>query len=795
MDNLNYSNNKIKNDINNNNSNNNNNNSNSNNNSLNNSLNNSTNNFNFTCSGGSNSSTNSSSCNNNMNDFSTFQGRLIVVSNRLPVSIKKEPDGSWSSKMSSGGLVAALSGLKSGFIWVGWVGAEIDEEDKPQVTQLLWEKYNCIPVFLSEKVANEHYNGFSNGVLWPLFHYLPGDLDYDDQIWNSYEEANRVFSDVVASIIQPDDLIWVHDYHLMLFPEILKQKVPEARVGFFLHIPFPSSEIFRVLPCRKEILMGVLNCCLIGFHTYDYARHFLKACTRIVGLETAPNGVYFKDKFIPVGVFPVGIDPDKFFETLQTTKVTSRIQELSASFSGMKLLIGIDRLDYIKGLPQKLQAMERLFQKYPEWKGKLVLIQVAVPSRQDVEEYQKLKKDVEELVGRINGLYGTLGYSPIHYLFQSVDSDELTALYNISDAALISSIRDGMNLVAQEYIVCQTEKKGVLILSEFTGAAQSLSGAVMINPWNTEEFADAIHNSLIMKQEEREEKHQMLFNYITKHTAAHWGLGFVRELFKASHQAEKIISIPKLNVDEVVRAFKQSSRRLLVFAYDGTLIPYSGVPSLCRPSQDLLDIFGRLCNDPKNDIYLLSGRDKKTLGEWFHGLNIGLSAEYGCFFKNPDSDEWEQVVPSMDLSWKETIRPLFKYFALRTPGSFFEEKEMLFTWHYRNADPVFGSIQARELHLHLDNLPLDVIVGDKTLGVRSYNINPTTSMRRVILESIPKGLDFILLVGDTHIHPSELPQLEGKIFTVSVGKKNSKDNFYLGDPSEVVDLLSKLDQC
>ncbi|EFA84249.1 glycosyltransferase [Heterostelium album PN500] len=724
---------------------------------------------------------------------SNFEGRLIVISNRLPVSLKKEENGQWTSKMSSGGLVAALSGLKStSFLWVGWIGTEIDPEDREYVKKLLMEKHNCIPVFLSEKLANDHYNGFSNGVLWPLFHYLPGDLDYDDRLWDSYVEANQEFANVVLSIMGSDDLIWVHDYHLMLLPEYIKKKQVDARIGFFLHIPFPSSEIFRVLPCRKEILMGVLNSNLIGFHTYDYARHFLKACTRILGLETAPNGVYVNDKFIPVGVFPVGIDPDKFFDLLKQDQVQNRIAALKKSFEGMKVIIGIDRLDYIKGLPQKLQAMERLFQKYPEWKGKIVLIQVAVPSRQDVEEYQRLKKDVEELVGRINGLYGSLGESPIHYLFQSVDSVELTALYNISDACLITSIRDGMNLVAQEFISCQSEKKGVLILSEFTGAAQSLSGAVMINPWNTEDVADSINSALLMSEEEREEKHNMLFNFIIKHTAAHWGNGFVRELYKASYQAAQITSVPKLNIDKVVEAYRTSSKRLLVFAYDGTLIPYSNIPSLCKPSDDLLDIMRNLSNDPNNEIFLLSGRDKKTLGEWFDGLKIGLSAEFGCFTKNPDSPEWEQMCPSMDSSWKETIRPLFKYFALRTPGSFFEEKEMLFTWHYRNADPVFGSIQARELHLHLDNLPLDVIVGDKTLGVRSYNINPTTSLRRVILDSIPKGLDFVLLIGDTHIHPNELPQIDGKQFTVSVGKKSSKENFYLNESSEVKYLLKRL---
>ncbi|GAM26721.1 hypothetical protein SAMD00019534_098960 [Acytostelium subglobosum LB1] len=704
-----------------------------------------------------------------LESMSNFDGRLVVISNRLPVSLKKEADGTWTSKMSSGGLVAALSGLKStNYIWVGWIGSEIEEADREFVKKLLYEKHSCIPVFLSEKVANDHYNGFSNGVLWPLFHYLPGNLDYEESIWDAYVEANQQFADVVLSIYTPDDLLWVHDYHLMLMPEYIKKKQPEAKIGFFLHIPFPSSEIFRVLPCRKEILMGVLHSNLIGFHTYDYARHFFKACTRMVGLETAPNGVYLNGQFVPVGVFPVGIDPDKFFELLQTEKVKNRIEELKQNFKGQKIIIGIDRLDYIKGLPQKLEAMEKLFQKYPQWKGKLVLIQVAVPSRQDVEEYQKLKQNVEELVGRINGLYGSLGQQPIHYLFQSVDMSELTALYSVSDACLITSIRDGMNLVAQEYVSCQTEKKGALILSEFTGAAQSLSGALIVNPWNTEDVADSINEALLMSDKERAEKHSMLFNFIVKHTASHWGNGFVSELFKASSKADRLSATPELNVDKVVAAYKASTRRLLVLTYDGALIPFSNHPRSCKPSEELLTMLKKLAADKGNEIYLMSGRDKKTLGEWFSGINIGLSAEFGCFTKKCDSNEWEQMCPPMDPNWKESIRPLFKYFTIRTPGSFFEEKEMLFTWHYRNADPAFGSIQARELHLHLDNLPLDVIVGEKTLGVRSNNINPATSIRRAVLDLVPKGLDFVLMIGDTHIHQSELPVVNGTMCTVSV---------------------------
>ncbi|GAM25042.1 hypothetical protein SAMD00019534_082170 [Acytostelium subglobosum LB1] len=736
--------------------------------------------------------------------------------------------------MSSGGLVAALSGLESNsFIWVGWIGTDIDECDKQAVTDMLLEQHNCIPIFLDPKLSDDYYNGFSNAVLWPLFHYLPLDLEYDDNLWLAYQAANQEFANVLLPIVKPNDLIWVHDYHLMLLPELIKREQPEARVGFFLHIPFPTSEIFRVLPCNKDILKGVLHADLIGFHTYDYGRYFLKSCTRLVGVETAPNGVYFKERFVPVGVFPVGIDPDKFIISLQCEKVNERIEELKKNFKGKKIIIGIDRLDYIKGLPNKLQAMECLFQKYPQWKDKLVLIQVAVPSRQDVEEYQKLKQNVEELVGRINGLYGSLGHQPIHYLFKSVDMKELTALYNIADAALITSIRDGMNLVAHEYVTCQTGDKGVLILSEFTGAAQSLPGAMIINPWNSEDVADAIHNSLMMSPDEKEVKHSMLFNFILGHTASHWGNGFVRELIRAGGHADKLSATPRLNIESVIESYRSSTNRLLVLAYDGALVPLSTFPANAAPSKDLLQVLGELSKDPANHVLLLSSRDKKTLGQWFDGLpNVGLSAEYGSFIRSAGATEWEQTGPSLDASWKDKVRRIINYYVLRTPGSYIEENETLLTWHYGNADPVYGQIQARELHLNLDNLPFEVIVRrDKSIGVRPLHSTSSSALIRSVIQqkqqqqqqqqqqqreddlqivvgdderaqvqALECGLDFLLVVGDPNSLNKEVMQIVSKegantvpsVYTVSVGKRTTKDQFYLIDDYEVRLLLEQL---
>ncbi|GFZ44839.1 Trehalose-6-phosphate synthase [Saitozyma sp. JCM 24511] len=554
------------------------------------------------------------------------QQRLIVVSNRLPVTISKDDKGEYHFKMSSGGLVSALSGCKKTmqFTWIGWPGKEIPEADRETVNSRLLAEHDCYPVYLADELADKHYNGFSNSILWPLFHYHPGEMNFDSEHWLAYREANMRFADVVSSMVQAGDIVWVQDYHLMLLPMLLrsiisgesaqgemvrrelgrvkqgvddgvvkdilgmdqgiangaddegvelldhveeegeavtfdprkkgkrpvfnrgmsafqmqeaaaKEKGKEGiRIGFFLHTPFPSSEIYRILPVRREILLGVLQCDLIGFHTYDYARHFLSSCTRILGLETMPNGIEFEGRYAQVGTYPIGIEPMQFVDGLRNPKIHNRLKQLEHRFEGCKVIIGVDRLDYIKGIPQKLHAFEVFLTQHPEWIGKVVLVQLAIPSRQDVEEYQNLRACVNELVGRINGRFGTVEFMPIHYMHKSVPFDELTAMYALADACLVTSTRDGMNLVAYEYISSQAERHGVMILSEFAGAAQSLNGSLIINPWDVQSTADAIHTALTTSEETRHTNWQKLFNYVSKYTAEAWGVSFVNELTRLS---------------------------------------------------------------------------------------------------------------------------------------------------------------------------------------------------------------------------------------------------------------------
>lgn len=463
----------------------------------------------------------------------------MVISNRLPVTIKRSSNGSYDYSMSSGGLVAALQGLKKSadFQWLGWPGLEIPENEQEKVNSDLKNNFKSMAVYLDDATADLHYNGFSNSILWPLFHYHPGEMIFDENAWAAYIQANRKFAKDTAEQIEDNDLVWVHDYHLMLLPQFLRQEIgnrkKNVKIGFFLHTPFPSSEIYRILPVRKEILVGLLSADLVGFHTYDYARHFLSSVSRIIPeSKILANGIEMKGSMIKVGVFPIGIDVAKFTEGIKRPAVVDRVQKLKQRFGDVKVIVGVDRLDYIKGVPQKLHAFEIFLEENPEWIGKVVLVQVAVPSRGDVEEYQSLRATVNELVGRINGRFGTVEFVPIHFMHKSVPFEELISLYRVSDVCLVSSTRDGMNLVCYEYIACQQDHNGVLVLSEFAGAAQSLNGAIIVNPWNTESLSDALKESLTLPEEKRAFNCKSLFEYISKFTASYWGESFVKELNK-----------------------------------------------------------------------------------------------------------------------------------------------------------------------------------------------------------------------------------------------------------------------
>ena len=687
--------------------------------------------------------------------------RLIVVSNRLPVTITKK-EGEYEFHMSSGGLVAALAGLreKVDMVWIGSPGFPSDGvDDIAELTQKLKDDCKCVPVWLDKQLAHEHYNLFSNEVLWPLFHYKENIEFKDKRIFESYTKANQVFCKAVMDIYEPGDLVWVHDYHLMLLPKMLKNgSNGNISVAFFLHVPFPSSEVYRILPEREDILDGVLHCDLIGFHTYDYARHFVHSCTRVLGLETTANEVVFNGKPVTVGVFPVGMDFQKFADNINNEKVARKVAELREAFKDQTVIIGVDRLDYIKGIPQKLQALELLFQTNPKLVGKVALIQIAVPSREVVDEYQKLRREVETLVGRINTHYGDIGITPIHYLYKSVPFEDLLAMYSVSDICLITSLRDGMNLVAQEFVACQDANNGVLVLSEFAGSARCLAHALRVNPWNIGEVAEAIEKAIGMSKAEKLQRHKQLFAYVKNHAANHWGSTFVKEFVRIATLRSVMtkLSEPPQKLLDTFHATK--GKKVLIFSVDGVLCPFKVVPSTAIISVEVMEGLLKLDQDPNVELIIISGRKQDDLSGFFKDLkNVTLAAEHGYFVKVKEQ-EWEELsIDHGDMGWYEEILEVLEHYRDRTPGSSLEGraegKESTLMWNFRGADSEFGAMQAQELHLHLANHTNHNFIMDLSISRKSIECRPKgLTVDRVISEIIrslkeKEGFGFICYFG------------------------------------------------
>jgi len=702
----------------------------------------------------------------------TPKAQLIVVANRLPVTPRRNREtNEWVFDRSSGGLVSAFLGVRNITItWVGWIGVNIPLEERDGVTRRLLKQqpFSCVPVYLEPEMGDLFYNGFCNNVLWPLLHYIPlSMLDSQAQVaelqWNAYQHANKAFADVVLTLNPSEgDIIWIQDYHLMLLPRLLREKLPQIPIGWFLHTPFATSEMYRTLPHREEILRGVLGADLVGFQIYDYARHFHTSCSRVLGTGGADGvtdgneGIFdhASRRSIAVDAFPIGIEPSRFEACLETSAVKDKIIDLQRRFDGKKVMLGIDRLDYVKGIPHKLKAVEKFLQNHPSWKGKVVLVQIAVPSRTEIPGYQKLKNNVHKLVTRINGEFGSLEDVPIHYLDQSMSFQDLCALYYCADVMFVSSLRDGMNLVSFEFIACQKKQKsGVLVLSEFAGAAQALgAGALLVNPYNTDEVAQALHDAFNMAQKEREERFDYMYNHIKTHTAQAWAEKFVSYLKYAQQDSlgradygpfSRLDVATELPLREVVSSYKacenNEGKRLLVFGLLGTLIDYSHFKNLEQLLPSVRRNLTTLANDPKNVVIVCSGRERALMDEWLGDLPIWLVAENGLYYRGPMTGvhkDWQTTKEDVDNDWMDSLKPVFKYFEARTPETFTEVQENTMTWHFSDADDDFADVQAGDLQAHLvkvsGHAPVEVALDIERVEVRPYGVSKGAALATVI---------------------------------------------------------------
>lgn len=724
--------------------------------------------------------------------------RLLIISNRLPVTVRAE-HGDVSVTRSAGGLVTALRGPHERLngLWIGWPGdlSRLTAEQRQGVDAEL-QALGTSPVQLTAEEVSRYYDGFSNGVLWPLFHYLLDKVHLDARRdWEAYQSVNERFAAAIADHIRPGDMVWVHDYQLALVPEMLRRRVPDARIGFFLHIPFPSAEVFRILPWREQILRGLLGADLLGFHTASYRYHFVYSAARVLGIDPDVESITYEGRQVRLGVYPVSVDVDELSRLAADPEIRAESQRIRAEAAGRKIVLGIDRLDYTKGLPRRLLAIERFLELQSELRSKVRFIQLAVPTRETVDAYAEFQRLVNELVGRINGQYATVDAVPIHFLHRSMPVEQVVALYLAADVMMVTPLRDGMNLVAKEYVATRLDGTGALVLSEFAGAAAEMIEALQVNPFDIDSVAATIKQALAMPAGEQRVRMQALRRRVAANDVHRWSQSFLDDLDEVRAPAPSVGPVRHADAlqDNDVAGARGAASLCLLLDYDGTLVPIAALPDLAPPDDDLLALLRGLAARPHTQVHVVSGRRCEDLERWLGELPISLHAEHGFFSRVAPGEPWIALRP-VPLDWKEQVRPILEDFAHRTAGSFVEEKAVSLAWHYRSADPELANERVRELPLRLAGLvrehELQLLPGSKVLEVRLRGIHKGAVVPRVLAATLPDAV--IVALGDDRTDEDLFEALPLSALTIHVGSGASRAAFRLANPEAARRFLRSL---
>ncbi|WOL14661.1 putative alpha,alpha-trehalose-phosphate synthase [Canna indica] len=781
--------------------------------------------------------------------------RIIIVANQLPVRARRRPDGrGWSFSWDEDSLILQLKdGLPDDMevLYVGSLRVDVEAHEQDDVAQALLERFKCVPAFLPPDLHERFYHGFCKHKLWPLFHYmLPfsaadnggSGSRFDRSLWESYVLANKLFSQKVIEVINPeDDYVWIHDYHLMALPTFLRRRFNRLRMGFFLHTPFPSSEIYRTLPVREEILKALLNCDLIGFHTFDYARHFLSCCSRMLGIEYQSKrgyiGLDYFGRTVGIKIMPVGIHMDQLQSVLRLPDKEWRVNELRQQFDGKTVLLGVDDMDIFKGINLKLLAFEQMLKLHRKWQGRAVLVQIANPARGRGRDIGEIKDEIKDSCERINNAFGHDGYSPVVFIDRPVSVVERLAYYTIAECVVVTAVRDGMNLTPYEYIVCrqgvsnagETEddgpRKSMLVVSEFIGCSPSLSGAIRVNPWNIEATGEAMNEAISLSDAEKQLRHEKHYRYVSTHDVAYWSRSFMQDMERTCKDhfrrncwgiglgfGFRVVALDpnfrKLHIDGIVSAYERARSRAIFLDYDGTLVPQTTINK--KPSAEVIRIINTLCADRKNVVFVVSGRGRESLEKWFMPCEkLGLAAEHGYFVRWTRDEEWETCNQSIDFGWMQIVEPVMKLYAESTDGSSIETKESALVWHHQDADPGFGSAQAKEMLDHLEsvlaNEPVSVKRGQFIIEVKPQGVSKGLVADKILLSMVESGrqADFVLCIGDDRsdedmfediasIVSKKLVSPYTSIFGCTVGQKPSKARYYLDDTTEVINMLGAL---
>ena len=791
--------------------------------------------------------------------------RVISVVFCLPNKVSYD-DGQWntSSRRGTSALFDGLNYLSSRgpHTILGWTGEitsqtaaetiHVPKDDRKKLEKQLAGNSSAkiAPVWLWDDIDSQNdvahfksqrrWRQFPEHELYTLFHYKqhePTDGRAERLWWADFYKMNQLFADRIMEIYTPGDIIWVHDYHLILLPNILRQRLSNATIGYFLHIPFPSSEFLRCLARRKEVLQGVLGANLVGFQSLGYCRHFVSCCKRIVHFESSLHGVDAYGAHVAVDAFPIGIDAAGIRKAaFEDPVVEEKMAGILQLYAGKRIIVGRDRLDTVRGVAQKLQAFEIFLDRHPHWQDKVVLIQVTSPTSVEEEKEDadhKMSNKISDLVARINGKHGSLQFSPVQHYPQYISREEYLALLRVANVGLITSVRDGMNTTSLEYVVCQEGNDGPLILSEFSGTASSLTGAIQINPWDLYDVADKLDEALKMSPTQRKEQHNQLYERVTSNTVQAWADGFLNRLEATVDSKSSSNATPVLDRTLLLSQYRNAKQRLFMFDYDGTLTPIVKDPNSAIPSDRVIRTLKTLAADPNNAVWIISGRDQAFLEEWMgHIPELGLSAEHGCFIRHPHEDTWENVTEETDMSWQADVQDVFQEFTDATQGSFIERKKVAVTWHYRRADPEFGLYQARECKKRLEETvakkyDVEVMEGKANVEVRPTFVNkgeiakrlireygeeprPSSAAARVVDNAADASdskkrvgterPDFVLCLGDDFtdedmfraLNGSDLPHEHVFSCTIGASSKQTLASWHLLEPADVISTLGLL---
>lgn len=716
-------------------------------------------------------------------------GKTILVSNRLPVRWTKA-NGKLEMHLSEGGLATGLSSVhqQKDSLWIGWPGLVVEEEEQLTINERMRENA-LVPLFLTDEEIKGYYEGFSNEILWPIFHYISTYSNYDADYWEQYRRVNERFRDKILEHAAPGDTIWIHDYQLLLLPMLIREALPDTTIAFFLHIPFPSQELFRLIPWRDDLLRGMLGADLVGFQTYDDVRHFISAASRILGASQHTGWLEFESRPVTVDSFPISIDAERFSELAQTDAVRERTLRIKERFAGQKIMLSVDRLDYSKGILQRLSAYECLLEK-GNFSKKTVLYMIVVPSRDNVPQYEALKKRIDQEVGRINAQFSAFDWQPIVYFYQSFPMTELVALYQAADVCLVTPMRDGMNLVCKEYVASRKEPTGALVLSELAGASHELVDALLVNPTNLKEMARAMETALTMSPDQQRPHMEAMQKVVHRFDIHFWANSFLERLqeVREEQQAQKTRRMNRQLHEELYAAYQAASRRLLLLDYDGTLVGFKKEIEEASPDEALYRLLDRLADDPQNDLVLISGRMHEHLDLWFGQRNYHLVGEHGVWQKHPGT-EWA-VRAGLSTQWQEEVNELLVAFADRTPGALVERKSHSIAWHYRKVHKDLGMIRSGELLESLRDYSaaygLQILEGNKVIEVRNAEVNKG----RAALEMLETGdYDFILAIGDDRTDEDVFQVMPPNAFTVKVGSGNSHAATFVSSHRRVRELL------